>query len=451
VRSRAIVLGCAVAVVACSRQPVGPSPSGSEGGSPGASSASASTTPSAVTGAGDGSPDAAASDNKIGAAGGAFRAEGVSIHVPPDALKEARTFKVTKVTGADLGDWPRGTELGFAFEPANERFRIPVQIKVPHPEGDGEVVCQTRPGERLTFQFDASPNHRFYLHVSEMPQRCAVYSAAHVKALKAVRDREATQVHKTNKAFRWEVKGKVCDPHELVRPNAGKDLREPAGIDGCPAGMAPIKTKPGICVDRWEAHVVELLEDDTEHTWSPFFNPGTLRIRAKSAPGAVPQAHISQVQSGVACTNAGKRLCKDDEWVAACRSSKNQRFPYGNDEKRGTCNDHRERHPAMQYLESHDLSVFTKLEHPCINQVADSLLPGGTKKDCVTADGVFDIVGNLHEWTADPNGNFRGGYYVDTWMNGHGCDYLTTAHEARYWDYSTGFRCCADMNDAGKR
>ena len=45
----------------------------------------------------------------------------------------------------------------------------------------------------------------------------------------------------------------------------------------------------------------------------------------------------------------------------------------------------------------------------------------------------LDIVGKLHEWTADPKGHFRGGYYVDTWMNGHGCD------------DSTGFRCCADV------
>jgi hypothetical protein len=265
-----------------------------------------------------------------------------------------------------------------------------------------------------------------------------------VKALKAVRDREGAQVQKTNRSFKWEIKGKTCDPHDLVRPNAGKDMREPPGIGGCPPGMTPVKAKPGVCIDRWEAHVVELLEDDSEHTWSPYFNPGTLRMRAKSAPNAIPQAYISQVQSIAACKNAGKRLCKDDEWIAACRSTKNTRFPYGADEKRGTCNDHREKHPAMEYLESHDLSVFTKLEHPCINQVGDSLLPGGTKKECVTPEGVFDIVGNLHEWTADPSGHFRGGYYVDTWMNGHGCDYLTTAHEARYWDYSIGFRCCAD-------
>jgi formylglycine-generating enzyme len=71
-------------------------------------------------------------------------------------------------------------------------------------------------------------------------------------------------------------------------------------------------------------------------------------------------------------------------------------------------------------------------------------LPTGAKKACATPEGVFDIVGNLHEWTADPAGTFRGGYYVDTWLNGHGCDYVTTRHDAAYWDYSIGFRCCAD-------
>jgi hypothetical protein len=53
------------------------------------------------------------------------------------------------------------------------------------------------------------------------------------------------------------------------------------------------------------------------------------------------------------------------------------------------------------------------------------------------------MVGNLHEWTADRTGHFRGGFYVDTKLNGHGCDYVTTRHEPDYWDYSVGFRCCA--------
>jgi hypothetical protein len=391
----------------------------------------------------------------IGADGGTLREEGVKIVVPEGALATDTTFVVKRVTGAALADFPRGTDQGFTFEPANVRFKIPVTIKLPHPDGEGEVVCQTRPGERLTFQFEPMPAHRFPLHVMELPQFCAVYAPEHVRALKAQRDREAVQVVKANDSFKWEIKGKVCDPHELVRPNAHKDLREPAGIGGCPAGMAPIPGRKGACVDRWEAHLVEVMEDGTEHTWSPYFNPGGLNVRAKSAPGAVPQAYVSQVQAGAACAASKKRLCKDDEWVLACRGTKNTQFPYGADEKRGTCNDHRDRHPAMEYLERQDLSVFTKLEHPCINQVPDSLLTCGAKDACVTPEPevAFDMVGNLHEWTADPTGHFRGGYYVDTWLNGHGCDYVTTRHEAKYWDYSTGFRCCADAattsSDAG--
>lgn len=54
------------------------------------------------------------------------------------------------------------------------------------------------------------------------------------------------------------------------------------------------------------------------------------------------------------------------------------------------------------------------------------------------------MMGNLHEWTADPAGTFRGGFYVDTLLNGPGCLYKTTAHDIHHWDYSTGFRCCAD-------
>ena len=52
------------------------------------------------------------------------------------------------------------------------------------------------------------------------------------------------------------------------------------------------------------------------------------------------------------------------------------------------------------------------------------------------------MVGNLHEWTAAAHPTFRGGYYLDTHINGDGCDYRTMAHAAKYRDYSTGFRCC---------
>ena len=45
------------------------------------------------------------------------------------------------------------------------------------------------------------------------------------------------------------------------------------------------------------------------------------------------------------------------------------------------------------------------------------------------------MVGNLHEWIEDPDGTFKGGFYVDAERNGPGCLYTTTAHAGTYRDY----------------
>ena len=110
----------------------------------------------------------------------------------------------------------------------------------------------------------------------------------------------------------------------------------------------------------------------------------------------------------------------------------------------GVCNDARTCHPAVQYFESSDSSVFSMIGHACLNQLPDGLARTGAHPGCVSADGLYDLMGNLHEWTADPAGTFRGGFYVDTMINGNGCLYRTTAHDVSHSDYSTGFRCCAD-------
>jgi hypothetical protein len=36
--------------------------------------------------------------------------------------------------------------------------------------------------------------------------------------------------------------------------------------------------------------------------------------------------------------------------------------------------------------------------------------------------------------------------FMDTRLNGEGCDYRTTAHDFGHHDYSIGFRCCADAH-----
>jgi len=380
--------------------------------------------------------------NVITTEGGVVGEEGsAQVSIASGAVKIETAYSILKLTGASLADWPKGTAVGFVFEPAGQSFRIPALIELPNDGVRSEAMCESVSGDRSTLPPEATEEDHYHFHVTELPRRCVIYTIEHAAALQVARARHGAVVARQNAGHKWEIQSEICNPNIFMRPNAGRTITEPPGLGGCPAGMALI---PGgkACVDRWEAHVVEVLEDGTFSSWSPHFNPGAIKIRARSAPNAVPQSYLSQIQATQACVNAGKRLCTDTEWVAACRGSKNTQYPYGSTEKRGACNDHRDRHPAVEYLESTD--VYSRLEHPCINQVPDSVMLTGSKAECSTPEEVFDMVGNLHEWTADKAGTFRGGYYVEAKANGHGCDYATTRHDAIYWDYSIGFRCCAN-------
>lgn len=229
----------------------------------------------------------------------------------------------------------------------------------------------------------------------------------------------------------------ACDPN--ARPVPDACLAEEPGDPGCPAGMVHVDT---FCIDRFEAALVEVVGATTQ-PWSPYVNPTGHTVRAVSLRGAVPQGYISQVEAGAACQAAGKRLCSDAEWLRACQGAAMTTYPYGNTREPGVCNDARAVHPAIELYGTSASWIYSHLDSPCLNQEANGLATTGAHAGCVTAEGAFDMMGNLHEWTADPAGTFRGGYYVDTVLNGNGCLYATTAHDTSYWDYSTGFRCCA--------
>ena len=93
-------------------------------------------------------------------------------------------------------------------------------------------------------------------------------------------------------------------------------------------------------------------------------------------------------------------------------------------------------------------SVWAQLNDPRLGQVEGTLARTGSHQACMSGFGALDMMGNVHEWVKTDqsrvHGTFAGGYFLDTSINGNGCEYRTTAHAHDYHDYSTGFRCCAD-------
>jgi formylglycine-generating enzyme len=217
-------------------------------------------------------------------------------------------------------------------------------------------------------------------------------------------------------------------------------------LSWCPDEMALVeKSGVSVCVDKWEAAVVEVLAGGKEQLWSPYTPVAEGRnVKAVSRPDMVPQGYISRNQAEKACAAAEKRLCTSEEWVAACEGPNGTTYPYGEVENPNACNTHGANPIKRLFGTSKKNWSQGPMNHPWLNKMPGTLAKTGAFAACTNDYGVHDMVGNLHEWTADTSGTFRGGYYLDTSVNGKGCGYATTAHSPVYHDYSTGFRCCRD-------
>jgi formylglycine-generating enzyme required for sulfatase activity len=230
---------------------------------------------------------------------------------------------------------------------------------------------------------------------------------------------------------RWEVAtvdlktGEALSPYYPPSPKLASSVRDSWLCERDQVGTAAARALP----------LPELSSFQREHHFEP---------RAVSRGLTVPQAYLSWNQAKTACENAHKRLCTKDEWVTACRGQKNTQFPYGDTFRAGRCNVHRAIHPGYVL---HAASSIGLLD-PRLNLVEEGDDPllhlTGTTAACASEwnqDRIYDMVGNLDEWVED--GMFLGGFYARSTTKG--CDAQISSHAASYFDYSTGTRCCADL------
>lgn len=206
----------------------------------------------------------------------------------------------------------------------------------------------------------------------------------------------------------------------------------------CPAGMVHVAT---FCIDPYEA---------------------------PNNPGAQPLVMYTFVEAAAWCQARGKRLCFDDEWTLACAGPGGLSYPYGNAHQPGVCNDDKTwkvysqsklngwppsaSGPTVGSLQ--DLLAAARAVSPTAKAAADHVEalyqaePPGAGQGCRNSQHpVFDLCGNVEEWTRRRDGGepqFHGSLKGRYWAEPRTCQSAVTTHGDGFRFYEIGFRCCRD-------
>jgi formylglycine-generating enzyme required for sulfatase activity len=178
------------------------------------------------------------------------------------------------------------------------------------------------------------------------------------------------------------------------------------------------------CIHRYELRVEGSLgEKDQSATWPE----GQVQVqRLRSEPGLDPSRGVSWYQAYAACRAVGMALCTSQQWEDACDG---QPGPGG-----------REHPTATGALQATDCNI----NHPGTKEPALT----GSSPRCRTPEGVYDLEGNLWEWTDPGQLDDQGRPLIDKRGGGHysgdvaPCAKHAIGSHAPSFDGSIGFRCC---------
>ncbi len=213
-------------------------------------------------------------------------------------------------------------------------------------------------------------------------------------------DETAWKVYRPNDSISIKKTVTICYRAKDTCDNVMPERRETYEIKQpkkkyCPEDMEYIKIGTvTFCIDRYE--------------W-----PNKKEVK--------PKSYVSVYQAMDSCFMVGKRLCTSDEWSLACAGAYSWKYPYG---------DHYEPYACV----TRDTAV------------AES----GSRPECRGYFGIYDMSGNLAEWTSTRSKKNREFYNVmgGFWASGP----QASCFEPRYSYFPqnqhnpVGFRCCKDVN-----
>jgi hypothetical protein len=163
------------------------------------------------------------------------------------------------------------------------------------------------------------------------------------------------------------------------------------------------------------------------------------RFEYPNKKGEYPVILVNFPESEGLCKAEGKRLCSEDEWTFACEGEEATPYPYGYDRDKDACvtdKAWRAYDPDAYYKKNAVVAELDKLWQG---------LAAGSQPKCKSVFGVYDMIGNVDEWTSSSVGGRRsilkGGYWGPVRTR---CRPTTRAHGESHAFYQQGFRCCGD-------
>lgn len=165
------------------------------------------------------------------------------------------------------------------------------------------------------------------------------------------------------------------------------------------------------------------------------------RFEYPNVAGENPMIVATFHEAEATCKAGGKRLCSESEWTFACEGEEVQPYPYGYERDTTACVMDRAWRPFKE-------GALQPRDGQQAREELDRLWqgePSGSRAGCRSPFGVYDMTGNVDEWTRSVRTTgyssvLKGGYWGPVRAR---CRPATRAHNEDFVAYQQGFRCCA--------